>query len=357
VDLDWFTLTEKIVFVPVTGITGVILTAEVGKDLTLTGSVSPENATNRTILWKIQNPGETGATLTGNVFRANKKGTAVITATVTDGKGSGVDYTGNFSIEVMDLAEQEKAKLEEAKKAGVAELEVWRGKVNDYRDIEAALVEFLVNYYENVLKKAETPQKVSEILAEAKTELGKLRTRVQVESTQPVDLSIAIITQIRNREYTGQEIRPLVTVYAKDKRLTRDTDYTVQIVNNVNIGTASLKVIAKSEAYTGSKTVNFQIVPSRNAISQIALKKGGRAKVTWMKVPAAQKILRYQLRYRVKGETRWQYKSTGATVTSRNLWGLKKGKAYEFQIRSWKSVNRTQYFSPWSSISANKKMI
>ena len=219
-ELDWFTLAGKPVFVPVTGITGAALTAVAGTDLPLTGAVLPENATHQTIRWQVKTPGDTGASITENIFRAAKEGTAVITARVTDGTAAGTDFTLDFTLTVNASAEQEKAKLEEAVKTGVAELETWRGRVDEYRAIEGALVEFLVNYYGNALKKAETPRKADEILAEAKTELGKLKTRVQIEGTPTISLSGATIAKIGNQEYTGKAITPVISVTAGGKLLT-----------------------------------------------------------------------------------------------------------------------------------------
>ena len=53
-------------FYPVENITGVPATATAGTQRTLTGTVSPTYATNRTIVWSIQNAGTTGATINGS---------------------------------------------------------------------------------------------------------------------------------------------------------------------------------------------------------------------------------------------------------------------------------------------------
>ena len=43
-------------------------------------------------------------------------------------------------------------------------------------------------------------------------------------------------------EYTGQEIRPNVTVRVKDQLLTLDKDYTLEYKNNVEVGEAAVVV-------------------------------------------------------------------------------------------------------------------
>jgi hypothetical protein len=86
-------------FVPVTTITGLPSAATAGIPLTLTGTVEPSNATNKAIVWSVENPGTTGAAINGNVLTATAAGTVVVLATVVDGGGSG-DYTHNFPITV-----------------------------------------------------------------------------------------------------------------------------------------------------------------------------------------------------------------------------------------------------------------
>ncbi len=87
--------------VAVTGITGVPTTAQKGIQLTLTGTVAPENATNKTIVWSVKSAGTTGAAITdGNKFDANATGEAVITATIANGLTASTPYTQDFDITV-----------------------------------------------------------------------------------------------------------------------------------------------------------------------------------------------------------------------------------------------------------------
>jgi hypothetical protein len=81
--------------IPVTSITGVPTGGIVGTPLTLTGTVSPRGATNKTIVWSIKSG---NATLTGNALTANASGIVVVTATIINGTAVGVDYTQDFSI-------------------------------------------------------------------------------------------------------------------------------------------------------------------------------------------------------------------------------------------------------------------
>ena len=103
-------------FVPVTNITGIPETADAGTPLELDGTVFPSDATNRTITWSVKDAGTTGAAigqtityvyvdselypLYRDILNTTNPGTAVITATVTDGLGEGTDFTKDFTITV-----------------------------------------------------------------------------------------------------------------------------------------------------------------------------------------------------------------------------------------------------------------
>lgn len=62
--------------------------------------------------------------------------------------------------------------------------------------------------------------------------------------------------------YTGAAIQPDALVTYNSKTLTKDTDYTVAYINNINCGTATAVIKGKGN-YRGKKTINFKI----NAVS------------------------------------------------------------------------------------------
>ena len=98
-----FNISVKIGFVPVTNITDLPSSATVGIPLTLTGTVVPSNATNKTITWNILSAGNTGATLSDNIFNATAAGTATMRATIVNGFAVGSDYTKDFNIKVTGV--------------------------------------------------------------------------------------------------------------------------------------------------------------------------------------------------------------------------------------------------------------
>ncbi|MDR1115764.1 MAG: hypothetical protein LBL33_06425, partial [Tannerella sp.] len=87
-------------FIAVTGITNVPSSMTAGGSLTLAGTVAPDNATNKTIVWSIKNAGTTGATLSGNTLSAKVAGTVTVTATVANGATETTDYTQDFTVTV-----------------------------------------------------------------------------------------------------------------------------------------------------------------------------------------------------------------------------------------------------------------
>ncbi|MCL2842214.1 MAG: choice-of-anchor D domain-containing protein [Oscillospiraceae bacterium] len=86
------------VFVPVTAINKTSATRiETNTPLTLAATVTPANATNRTIVWSTTS---TGATIRNGVLTATTAGSVVVTATITDGTTVGRPFAATFTITV-----------------------------------------------------------------------------------------------------------------------------------------------------------------------------------------------------------------------------------------------------------------
>jgi len=93
------TITPVNSFVAVTGITSVPTSGTVGT-LTLTGTVAPANATNKTIAWSVKSAGSTGAAISGSVLTTTSTGTVTVTATIANGKTESTPYTQDFAITI-----------------------------------------------------------------------------------------------------------------------------------------------------------------------------------------------------------------------------------------------------------------
>jgi hypothetical protein len=157
--------------------------------------------------------------------------------------------------------------------------------------------------------------------------------------------------------WSGKQVKPSassVKVTLGGVPLKSGVDYTLSYGANKNIGKGTVNITGKGNL-SGSKSVSVKIVPKSNKVSKAAAAKK-QVKVAWSKVSKAQKVTKYQLRYRVKGTSKWKTKSFSAKTVKSTVKKLKKGKAYQFQVRSYKTVSKVKYYSAWSGTRASKKV-
>ena len=108
------------------------------------------------------------------------------------------------------------------------------------------------------------------ILVAAALPFGALAAEAEI-----IELVATDITLDETRfEYTGEEIRPNVTVRVKDQLLTLDKDYALEYKNNVEVGTAAVVVTGiATSGYMGTVEHPFYIEPkTEDAPSPITLK-------------------------------------------------------------------------------------
>ena len=76
----------------------------------------------------------------------------------------------------------------------------------------------------------------------------------------PRNISEVTVASIADQDYTGSPIRPTPVVTYNGAPLTSGTDYTVEYTSNLNVGTATAKIKAKTGSnFTGEKVVTFKI--------------------------------------------------------------------------------------------------
>lgn len=148
--------------------------------------------------------------------------------------------------------------------------------------------------------------------------------------------------------YTGEKIKPEVTVKDKDgKLLTKGTDYSVTYASNKYVGKAVVTITFKGK-YEGEITKTFKIIPAGTKIYS-APSKNGKITLKWNKV--ASQSTGYVIEYSTKADfsknvTKIKIKSP-KTVT-RTISGFKKGKNIYFRIRTYKTTSASTYYSKWS---------
>ena len=76
----------------------------------------------------------------------------------------------------------------------------------------------------------------------------------------PRNISEVTVAAIADEEYTGSSIEPTLTVTYNGAPLTSGTDYTVEYTSNLNVGTATATIKAKTGGnFTGEKAESFKI--------------------------------------------------------------------------------------------------
>ncbi len=75
-------------------------TVTAGKDITLQATANPNTATNKTIVWSIENAGDTGASVNGNILSTTAAGTVILRATIVNGSTHNTDYSELFTLQV-----------------------------------------------------------------------------------------------------------------------------------------------------------------------------------------------------------------------------------------------------------------
>ena len=156
--------------------------------------------------------------------------------------------------------------------------------------------------------------------------------------------------------YNGKNQTKNVTVTnGKGKKLVKGTDFTVtyknakgKVVTPKNVGTYKAVVKFKGQ-YSGTVTKTFKINPQGTKITKFTKNGKKQFTVKWTKKTA--QVTGYQIKYSTKQNMGSAKIATvkNAKTTSRTFKQLKAKKKYYVQIRTYKNVNGTKYFSAWSA--------
>lgn len=204
-------------------------------------------------------------TYTGNKAVTTEDGTYF---TVT---GTG-NYTGSkdvhFVITAKDLRECDVEEIESQIYTGKAiepEVTIRNGNVLLVSDVD-----YDVTYESNINETTETT-KAKAIITGKGNYTGKV-TKEFVIGRVFTDISKAEIEAIPDQTYTfGQAITPEVKVSFGGKALTLNTDYTVTYTDNIDAGTATVKIIGTGD-YNKSVTKTFVIKPADISKASVVLK-------------------------------------------------------------------------------------
>lgn len=176
-------------------------------------------------------------------------------------------------------------------------------------------------------------------------------------SIAPKKITPTMALSATSYTWNGKVKKPTVTVKDGSTKLAA-SDYTVAYKNNKNVGKASAVVTLKGN-YSGSKTVTFKINPKGTSLSKVTKAKKA-ATDEWTKQSAkmsSSRITGYQIQLATNSKFTKNKKTVtvkGYSKTSKKVTGLKGGKKYWVKIRTYKTVNGTKYYSPWSKVKTVK---
>ena len=114
--------------------------------------------------------------------------------------------------------------------------------------------DYAVNYKDN------TDAGTATVIVSGKGNYAGISSSTFTIKAKPV--TSVTVSAIADQTYTGSAIKPSVTVKDGSKILVSGTDYKLTYSNNVNAGTASVKVTGKGN-YSGTKVVYFEIIDTK----------------------------------------------------------------------------------------------
>lgn len=123
------------------------------------------------------------------------------------------------------------------------------------------------------------------------------------------------------------------------------SEYTVTYPKSAkNVGKYTVTIKFKNH-YTGTEKRTFTINPKGTSVSKVTSPKKAQLKVTWKK--QATQTTGYQVQYSTDKNFKKGNKTTAKTISK-----LTKGKKHYVRVRTYKTVNKTNFYSGWSKSSS-----
>ncbi len=248
----------------VTGVTLNKETVEVepGNETTLIATISPDNATNKNIIWTSSNPDI--ATVNNGVVTGVSPGEVTITATTEDG-----NFQANCKVLVNKFNFKPKLNM-----SGY----IYGDKVsNPNLDKDSNPGNGKVTYYYNIINSDNADMEWKNITptsldAGTYYMYGIVEETSNYKSTKTENVEFTILPKDINSEdieielesdlvaYNGNEQKPSVSIsYGNNIVLIQGKDYIVKYSNNIEVGEATVEITGIGN-YTGTKSKTFTIV-------------------------------------------------------------------------------------------------
>ncbi|MGN1127088.1 MAG: fibronectin type III domain-containing protein, partial [Ruminococcus sp.] len=170
------------------------------------------------------------------------------------------------------------------------------------------------------------------------------------------ETAIKIIYQIKNINlsktsgvFNGKSQIPTITVKDRANKTISPTNYNVTFSKGFkNVGKHTIVVQFKNN-YSGKRTLTYKINPDKTTISSLKATSKGFA-VTLKK--QTKQTTGYQIQYsKTKGFATHKTITLGKTsITKKTVSKLLAKKKYYVRVRTYKTIGKTQFNSPWSSV-------
>ncbi|MDE6659463.1 MAG: fibronectin type III domain-containing protein [Eubacterium sp.] len=171
---------------------------------------------------------------------------------------------------------------------------------------------------------------------------------VTIDPVKASSSTVKITLSASSYVYDGKAKKPSVTVKDTNGKEIDKSNYSVSYSDNTEIGTAKVKLSFKG-GYTGTMSKSFKINPKATSLSSISAQYKGFT-LKWKK--QATQTNGYEIQY----STDKNFKKSNKTATvsknstvSQTIKKLTAKKKYYVRIRTYKTVNGTNYYSDWSS--------
>lgn len=198
---------------------------------------------------------------------------------------------------------------------------------------------------ENEIIKKATPNQNGFIFKKCK-DCGHLESKL-IYYPKTISLSAESFT------YNGRTRKPTVTVTDSNGKAIAASNYKVSYPKGLkNVGSYDVSIIFNSANYEGRVRKTFIINPANTKIKTLTSGKKSFT-VKWTKLSKKMKTNRisgYEIQYSTssKFNNAKIKKVKGYSATSKKLTKLKSKKKYYMRIRSYMTVNKKNYYSPWS---------
>lgn len=161
------------------------------------------------------------------------------------------------------------------------------------------------------------------------------------------NLNSDVTISVENVTYTGSAVTPDILATIDDYKLVLGKDYTLSYSNNIDVGTATI-TITGIENVTGTRVIEFKIIPKANSLTSYGSSKKTSLKLHWTKASGITGYKIFVYDSLLKDYALIKTISDPNTLSC-TIKGLKAGNAYNFKIATYCIVDGADYISFLSS--------